>query len=105
MKQREGYLLVDHKASPGLPPELARRMGVQPGSTRNELATLTCAHCKSVQIKNPFRTRDRGQCERCNYRYVCDLCFARMRAPDYDHAPFEKRRDVYLERALKGGTR
>lgn len=58
-----GYLLVDHTASPGLPglPKLF------------EADTLTCFHCKTVQIKNPNRTRERETCPRC-FKYICDIC-------------------------------
>jgi hypothetical protein len=99
MTQREGYLLVDHRASPGLPPELARRMGVAPGSKFGEVATLTCCHCKTVVIKNPNRQRERGRCPKCNYKYVCDPCAARMHLPDYVHDPA----DLRAELALRGG--
>lgn len=61
-------MLVDHRASPGLPglPQVF------------EAATLTCAHCKTVAIKNPDRTRERGHCFRCN-SYICDACAALKR--------------------------
>lgn len=36
-----------------------------------EYATLTCAHCGTVVILNPSRTRPREWCMRCD-AYVCD---------------------------------
>jgi len=89
MSQREGYLFLDHRASPGLPEDMARRMGGLPGSRVIEAATLTCCHCKTVVIKNPFRQRERASCPKCSFDYVCDLCAAKMREPDYIHMPLE----------------
>ena len=95
MAQREGFLFVDHRASPGFPntPEgeaMARRMGGRPGQKLIENATLTCCHCKTSVIKNPFRQRERENCPKCGNAYVCDWCAAKMREPDYIHNPMEK---------------
>jgi hypothetical protein len=77
VKQREGYLIIDHRASPGIPEEQALRAGLPPALTREgrmvELATLTCNHCKIPQVKNPDRVRERAHCPRCD-KYLCDLC-------------------------------
>ena len=77
MKQREGYLLIDHRASPGIPEDLAVAANLPPQYLREgkilELATLTCSHCKIPQIKNPLRTRERASCPKC-FKYLCDLC-------------------------------
>ena len=60
-KAREGYLMVDHRASPGLPPELAVSLGLDPKLVGEgklmEAATLTCSHCKGALLKNPLRVR------------------------------------------------
>src|SRR5262245_1696573 len=96
MAQREGYLMVDHRASPGLPEDMARRMGVAPGSKLGEVATLTCCHCKTVAIKNPFRQRERGKCPKCSMKHLCDTCWAQTFLPDYNHTPFEKKVDLLL---------
>lgn len=76
-RSREGYMHIDHQSSPGVPEPLARKAGlagfnVGEGSVV-ELSTLTCSHCKTVQIKNPMRQRERGHCFKCNH-YICDLC-------------------------------
>ncbi len=96
--KREGYLLVDHQASPGLPEDIARASGYDPAmcgeGKRFEAATLTCAHCKAAVVKNPLRTREREHCMKCSGRYVCDNCAIVARLPDYNHAPFEKYVDV-----------
>jgi hypothetical protein len=106
MAQSKGYLVIDHRASPGLPEELALRLGYDPRQVGEgkyfEADTLTCIHCKSVQVKNLFRTRERGSCPKCSFKYLCDPCTAAMRAPDYDHTPFEKLVDKLLESAERG---
>jgi hypothetical protein len=81
-RSREGYLLFDHQASPGIPAPLVERTGLAPDfgeGRRLELATLTCSHCRTVAIKNPLRTRERGHCFKCNH-YVCDACAAALKA-------------------------
>jgi hypothetical protein len=92
--KKEGYLFVDHSASPGLPEDVARAAGYDPVSCREgkkyETATLTCAHCRVSVVKNPFRQRERYSCFKCGYHYICDFCAAESRKADYDHAPFEK---------------
>lgn len=101
MAQREGYLIVDHQASPGLPPELAAQMGYDPALCKEgkvfEAATLTCAHCKTVVVKNPDRLRARGSCVKCSNKYLCDDCTVAARQPDYTHMPYEKLRDLTME--------
>lgn len=64
-KSHEGYLLIDHSASPGT-------AGVGEGS-RFEAATYTCFHCQKIVVIHPRRTRDRGYCGKCDH-YVCDGC-------------------------------
>ena len=103
-KSKESYLFVDHRASPGLSPEMARRMGYPAGSVSEgkllEIATLTCCHCGGVLIKNPERTRAREHCFKCN-SYICDMCAELARHPDYVHNPFTKFADDLREAALR----
>ena len=56
VKGGRSYLLVDNTVS---------------GGARVEVDTMTCAHCNTVVVPNPQRTRERGHCHRCN-AYVCD---------------------------------
>lgn len=74
---REGYLLIDHRASPGIPEKIVQRTafaGVNLGEGKLfEASTLTCGHCKTVQLKNTWRTRERGKCFKCMH-YICDPC-------------------------------
>ncbi len=103
-KSKESYLFVDHRASPGLSPEMARRMGYPAGSVSEgkllEIATLRCCHCRTHNIKNPDRIRPRETCFKCNH-YVCDFCYIEMQHPDYVHNPFDKFVDDLIEINLR----
>ncbi len=103
--QREGYLLVDHSASPGLPEWAARQSGFDPGLTKEgrkfEAPTLTCSHCKSAVVKSAAR-RERASCAKCGGKYICDYCDWRSRQFGYDHMPYEKFSDVTRELAVRG---
>lgn len=85
MPQREGYLLIDHRGSPGLTPEQAAAQvrsfrGAPIGEGQYlEVPTLTCRHCATVSVKNPLRTRERCHCSKCNH-YICDGCGAAFQA-------------------------
>lgn len=73
-----GYLSVDHRNSPGIPPELAPRVRAMggipvPGGVELELDTWTCSHCNAIVLKNPDRTRPREVCRKC-MAVVCDKC-------------------------------
>lgn len=79
LRSQEGYLLVDHRYSPGIPDETAIKAGIPAGAagadTVFEAATFTCADCEKVVIINRKRTRPRGYCPKCNH-YLCDECEA-----------------------------
>lgn len=72
-RSREGYLLIDHRASPGVAELLVRRAGLPgiAGQGLFESATVTCSHCHAIVILNPNRSRPRGWCAACD-AYVCD---------------------------------
>ena len=103
-RSQEGYLMVDHRASPGLPDDVALAAGYDPTLCREgkvyEAASLTCAHCKVVVIKNPGRTRERANCPKCGHHYICDICAIRMDLPDYSHLPYDKLVDLTLNGQL-----
>ena len=110
LKRHEGYLFVDHSASPGLTEEQARMCGYDPKFVKEgkiyEAATLTCSHCgnawngcgTSIVIKNPLRTREREYCRACDH-YICDFCGIERQQPGYVHVPFKAKRDAALEKA------
>lgn len=103
MRKQMGELLIDHRASPGLPEDIARRAGYDPAFCGEgkvyRAATLTCAHCKGSVVKNIFRTRDRALCAKCSYHYICDACAFQSTLPDYVHTPFEAKIDEHLRTA------
>lgn len=92
MFKQMGYLMVDHRASPGLPEDIARACGYDPRLSGEgkvyEADTLTCAHCKGTVVKNIFRTRERHVCKKCSDHYICDACAFQASLPDYVHVPF-----------------
>ena len=63
-----GYLIIDHRASPGMPGSRLCGEG-----TLYEADTEWCWHCAVVVVKNPDRTRERGHCSKGNH-YICDVC-------------------------------
>jgi len=82
-RSHDGYLFVDHRASPGLPADMAIAAGYDPDQVREgkvyEAPTLGCAHCGTHVIINPWRTRERGWCAKCD-RYICEGCEAARKA-------------------------
>lgn len=87
-KSKEGYILIDHRASPGLTLEQAQALNLPYDQVKEgaifETASLTCAHCRNAVLKNPLRTRERAHCHKCNH-YICDNCEYLSRQPDYQH--------------------
>lgn len=92
-----GWLVIDHRNSPGIPDDLAPQVAAAggvpvPGGVEVELDTWTCAHCGQVVLKNPDRTRPREVCRKC-MKVVCD-----------NHSlwcePFEKLVDALLDGKL-----
>ena len=106
MRQREGYLMIDHSASPGIPEDFARAVGLDPDLVREgkvlEAATKTCVHCKSTVVLEPRRTRERASCVKCGGKYICDDCALQARLPGYSHVPFEQKVDLVKEAEAKG---
>lgn len=108
LTRHEGYLMVDHSASPGLTREEARACGyhdlVHCGEGQIfEAATVTCAHCKMPYIKNPERVRPREYCKKCDH-YICDFCHIERSASDYSHLQFEQKAEIILNAASHGET-
>lgn len=103
--KQQGYLEIDHRSSPGIPAELARIMGLDPKLLGEggyfEADTLTCSHCKTSQIKNTLRSRERGFCVKCTH-YICDGCNAETLTATYQHMPFEKLINIIRDQAERG---
>ncbi len=85
-RSQEGYLLIDHTMSPGLPGLPAKF----------ETATITCCHCNRIYVLNPERTRARGHCRKCD-AYVCDAPACHL-----DCTPLKKTLDRLQEAAATG---
>lgn len=94
----EGELMIDHRASPGIPEDMARRVGLPPKQLGEgslfEAAILRCNHCSTPQIKNLNRIRPRYSCAKCNFAYVCDNCAATMTLPQYVHRTIDEISDM-----------
>ncbi len=101
-----GYLLIDHRFSPGIPEDVAQKIGMPAPLVGEgkilEAATLTCAHCKTAVMKNPLRVRERENCPKCGFHYICDFCAAEMRQPDYSHTPYDAQLAANADRIAKG---
>lgn len=69
----ENYLFID--AGAGIPEQLLVSVGLDPHLARgcHELKTITCNHCSTQLIVNPWRTRERAWCKSCDH-YICDGC-------------------------------
>jgi len=98
MFKQMGYLLVDHRASPGLPADVARLCGYDPRLSGEgkvyEADTLACSHCGGTVVKNIFRVRERHACMKCSGHYICDGCAYLAAQPDYVHTPISKQIEV-----------
>lgn len=77
LQDLEGYLLIDNRASPGVPDEVNQEFDLPVGAGRGvfECATFTCSHCQRVVIINPKRNRERAYCRGCDH-LLCDGCGA-----------------------------
>ena len=104
LRSHEGYFLMDHRNSPGVPDSVVVQEGLLPGAGRGvfESATFTCSHCQVVVVLNPDRSRDRGYCRKCDH-LICDGCETAKAASGGDCNSFKRLVDVLLNNAAKGG--
>jgi hypothetical protein len=98
-RSQEGYLLVDHRNSPGiterdLTPAL-RAAGFEAHTGVFESPTIRCAHCGTMVVINPQRTRARHYCQPCDH-YVCDQANCILHC-----TPFIKTVDLSVEAAIR----
>jgi hypothetical protein len=100
-RSQEGYLLVDHRNSPGITqadllmlPDYARDR-FMPMTGLYESPTIRCSHCGTMVVINPQRTRARGYCAKCDH-YICDspLCHANC-------TPFMQQIEALHEQAVR----
>ena len=101
-REREGYVMIDHRASPGLGAEAKGRVAnfipVGEGDFF-EGATQTCSHCTRVVVMEPKRTRERGHCWSCDH-YVCDQCAIELKVTGVCNS-FDRRIEKEIERSKK----
>ena len=103
-RELEGYVLIDHRDSPGFTAAeaiAAGRAHLPVGrGMRFEAATNSCSHCQRIVVMNLDRTRARGYCPKCDH-FVCDWCEAE-RVRTGICKPFKKVIDEFREKAAKG---
>jgi hypothetical protein len=101
--RHEGWLLIDHSCSPGIPREIALRIGLNPAEVaegkKMERATVPCKHCGGHVVKNPKRKRPRQFCRLCDH-YICDGCAYLAAQPGYVHRCKEAIFDAAASRSL-----
>lgn len=103
MKDRlhEGYLMIDHRASPGLPATIAMAAGFDPKEMAEgalaEFKTFGCTHCGSVvRVIQVHPDRCPEYCDKCDH-YICRGCKALSTLPGYQHQPIVQRIDRILD--------
>ncbi len=89
-----GELMVDHRASPGIP-ELGRT-GLM------EMATITCTHCGVAVIMRKDRERNRHYCRACDH-YICDHC-ATIMTVSMEHKTYNQLADEIREKYIHSDT-
>ncbi len=109
-RSSEGYLMINHKDSPGLTDEFLGKIQqacpgedtLPPGSGHGmfETSTVSCSHCQAMVILNPLRNRQRGWCGRCGH-YVCDRCAGLLKI-GVPCKPFAQIIEEVLEAAIQG---
>jgi hypothetical protein len=104
LAQGAGYLVIDHRDSPGLSAEFAARAGAvsAPGGLVTERDVKQCAHCQRAVVLNPGRVRARGVCLKCD-AYICDECVGVLAAGG-GCVPFRQVLDVAAAVAARGGV-
>lgn len=98
-RNKEGYFMLDHSQTIGLPDEVVLRAGLPAGAGRGlfETSTYTCSHCQAVVIQNPDRKRERAYCRGCDH-LICDGCGA-IRAKTFACKTFKQVVDELMAQA------
>lgn len=98
----EGYIMIDHRASPGIDESTAQSAALPPGCGVGlfEGPILICSHCQKTLIMNTLRLRSRGYCLKCD-KYVCDECELIRVVSGGECNSFVMQMDQILESAIK----
>jgi len=100
-RSTEGYLLIDHRNSPGVSDAAVWHCDLPPGAGQGlfEAATYTCSHCLYVVVIEPKRTRDRAHCMGCHHD-ICDACGV-IYAKTLACSSFKRKAESVLEAAAQ----
>ena len=102
-RSQEGYLLIDHRDSPGISHEFLAKNnlgGPAVGAGKvYETAVWVCHGCQADIILNPKRTRPREWCMEHD-SYLCDGC-ALTRKLTGSCVPLRKRLSDLFERLIR----
>lgn len=99
----EGYLMIDHRMSPGISQEDVAHVPDAIAVGKGQLfesATNECSHCQRGIILNPLRTRERGYCHKCD-KYICTACSLLLHLSGICR-PYQQLVDEIYERIAKG---
>ena len=105
-RDRESYLEIDHRESPGLTEAEANAIpglqGVAVGKGQHfKSPAVRCAHCPRQIILRPDRSRARNFCMKCDH-YICDDCALLRKVSGVVCRPWEKFIDDFRNAAAKG---
>lgn len=102
LRSHEGYLLIDHRGSPGVPDELMVPQGYIPGAGHGkfESATFTCPYCEFVVVLNPDRSRPRNFDKKTQH-LICDGCEHKIKVLGLDLKPMKQIADELRNEAAK----
>lgn len=93
LKRHFGWLMIDHSASPGIPADVALRIGMNPKDVAEgkvaEFDTVSCCHCGSHTVRVYLHTTRANApspdyCKFCDH-YICRVCAFERTLPDYVH--------------------
>lgn len=105
-RSHEGYLMIDHRSSPGVADEIMVKRGLPAGSGNGlfECATYTCNHCErgvTVVYKGSTKVRETAWCKKCDH-YLCDDCGAELHRTGVCY-PFKARIDDLRNKFVQTG--
>jgi hypothetical protein len=102
LRRHEGYLMIDHRNSPGVSAELIQQSGksapIVGAGALHEAPIITCSHCQAGMMLNPMRTRNREYCAKCDH-YICDRCALVLKVT-LECKPFRQVLDTLQEQAV-----
>lgn len=102
-RSQEGYILIDHRNSPGVSPEFIAANNLDAPAVGAgkvfESATSVCHGCGGSVILNPDRSRPREYCAKHD-AYLCDNC-ALIRRVSGSCIPLRKKLNDLFERITR----